>query len=172
MMNISIILISRRIASILISSIDLFINEFTYQAHFTSYIIALIVQTIIQENKLLSHVIKLEILLKILLHERIASLPQVNDIRGKGLLWGVEFVCDKSFKGVFQTERACASVARAVFLKDVQIYVCKSVADGKRGDAILFTSAFNCDEKDIKMMIKIVAEAIEESLPQFIEIKP
>jgi adenosylmethionine-8-amino-7-oxononanoate aminotransferase len=162
------VLVSKRVESVLASGTGSFVNGFTYQAHPTTCAAALAVQTIIQDDKLLPQVAELGITLERLLRDVIAPLPYVGDIRGKGLLWGVEFVRDKNTKATFELEGACASVARAAFSKGVHVYVCMGVADGKVGDAILLAPAFNCLQEDIKMMVNIVAESIIEKLPYFV----
>lgn len=163
--SIAAVLVSKKVASVLASGTGSFVNGFTYQAHPTSCAAALAIQTIIQEEKMPSRVAGLGIVLEGLLKKTIAHLPHVGDVRGKGLLWGVEFVRDKNTKAAFELEGFSVSVARAAFVKGVQVYVCTGMADGKVGDAILFAPAFNCTEDHIKIMVDIVAEAIIEKSP-------
>jgi adenosylmethionine-8-amino-7-oxononanoate aminotransferase len=157
------VLVSKKVAGVLSSGTGMFNNGFTYQAHPASCAAALAVQTIIKEDNLLESSAKLGRLLEKQLKEKVAPLPKVGDVRGEGLFWAVEFVDDKNSKASFGKAGAGTAVADAAFLKGVQVYISEGVCDGVIGDAIMFSPAYNCTERDIEMMVDIVAEAIKET---------
>lgn len=157
------VLVSKKVADVLSSGSGTFVNGFTYQAHPISCAAALAVQTIIKEDCLLVRAAHLGKLLERLLLQKVAPLPHVGNIRGAGLFWGVEFVCDKDTKDAFKKSGTAAAVADIAFERGVQVYICEGVADGTLGDATIFAPAFNCDEEDIKMIVDVVATAIQET---------
>ncbi|KAK8153195.1 pyridoxal phosphate-dependent transferase [Phyllosticta citrichinensis] len=73
----------------------------TFQAHPTSCAAALAVQRIIKEQDLLSNVRKQGELLGRLLQEELGQHPLTGDIRGRGLLWAVEFMRDPATRTPF-----------------------------------------------------------------------
>jgi len=80
----------------------------TYQAHPLCCRAALEVQRIIQDQQLVANVRRQGKLLKALLTEALGSHPNVGDIRGQGLFWGIEFVRDRTTKAPFEPSKAIA----------------------------------------------------------------
>ena len=157
------VLASQKIASALASGSGGFRNGFTYQAHPICCAGAVAVQKIIIEDRLLSDVADLGQILEELLFEKVAPLPHVGNIRGRGLFWGIEFVQDKDTKKPFAKVGAAAAVAAAALQRGVQVYVCEGVADGIVGDAIIVAPAYTCIMKDIRFIVDVVAGAITAS---------
>ena len=70
--------------------------------------------------------------------ESLRDLDVVGDVRGLGLLWGVEFVRDKKTKQPFPPERNLAGhVGRAAFRRGLLVYPMQGCVDGVVGDHLL-----------------------------------
>jgi Adenosylmethionine-8-amino-7-oxononanoate aminotransferase len=83
------VLIGKKVVDALDKGTGSFRHGQTYQAHPVSCAAALAVQRIIKEQNLLENVCNMGALLESQLRSRLAVHPNVGDIRGKGLFWGV-----------------------------------------------------------------------------------
>lgn len=83
------VLIGNRVVDVLDKGTGAFRHGQTYQGHPVGCAAALAVQKIIQEEKLLESVKERGILLEGRLREYLEDHPNVGNIRGKGLFWGV-----------------------------------------------------------------------------------
>lgn len=90
------------------------------------------------------------------LFEQLASLkrnhPMIGDVRGLGLMAGIEFVADTRTKEPFPVEKSVAKLAGKIALKNGLVtYPASGVVDGARGDTLslfppLIFSRQNVDE--------------------------
>src|SRR6185295_8232844 len=72
-----------------------------------------------------------------LLHERLASHPHVGEIRGRGLMVGVELVADRESRRAFPRDvRLTERVVRAARDAGVLVYSGTGNANGVDGDTI------------------------------------
>jgi len=83
------VLVHGRVVDALNRGTGAFSHGQTYQGHPVSCRTALEVQKVIREERLVDNVARMGEILKRLLEEKVASLPYVGNIRGKGLFWGV-----------------------------------------------------------------------------------
>lgn len=83
------VLVGEKVINVLSRGTGVFSHGHTYQGHPVVCASALAVQRIIQEDKLLENVRKMGTLLEKELKTRLSEHPNVGDIRGKGLFWGV-----------------------------------------------------------------------------------
>ncbi|KAJ4300239.1 hypothetical protein N0V88_002911 [Collariella sp. IMI 366227] len=105
------VLVNRRVIDVLERGSSVFVHGHTYQGHPAGCAAALEVQKIIREEDLVANVRTMGALLSQELQERLGSHPNVGNIRGRGLFWGIEFVADKEKLVPFPSE---AHVAIAV----------------------------------------------------------
>ena len=82
-------LINKRVVEVFKHGSGAFIHGQTYQGHPVACAAALEVQRIIEEERLLGNVKAMGDLLQRLLVEKLADHPNVGNIRGRGLFWGV-----------------------------------------------------------------------------------
>ena len=95
--------------------------------------------------------------------EKLLKLPRVGDVRGMGLLWGVEFVADKANKQPYPAEKKFAErVGAAARKKGVLVYPMQGCVDGDAGDHLLLAPPAVTSEADLRDGIAKIAEAIEE----------
>lgn len=95
--------------------------------------------------------------------EKLLKLPSVGDVRGIGLLWGVEFVADKANKQPYPAEKKFAErVGAAARKKGVLVYPMQGCVDGDSGDHLLLAPPAVASEADLRDGIAKIVEAIEE----------
>jgi adenosylmethionine-8-amino-7-oxononanoate aminotransferase len=99
---------------------------------------------------------------------RLEALPMVGDIRGKGLLWGIEFVKDKETREPFPREKAVKnSILRDCLRKGAFFYPGYFEDDLGRGDHIIVSPPFIISEEQIDQCVDILEESLKESQDAF-----
>ena len=89
--------------------------------------------------------------------------PIVGDVRGLGLMAGVEFVQDRKTKKPFDPKlKLNALIGSRAFEKGLITYPGGGGADGVRGDHILLAPPFVITEKQIDQLVGILDEAIAD----------
>ncbi|MFV0518367.1 MAG: aspartate aminotransferase family protein [Aminipila sp.] len=99
--------------------------------------------------------------------ETLYKYPIVGDIRGKGLMIGVEFVKDQSTKAPFEPSAKVNSIVTNHCL-DLGIvpYPGSGSADGVRGDHIQLTPPINISTAEVDELFAGVEEAIKRTCDQ------
>jgi len=95
------------------------------------------------------------------------SLPAVGDVRGIGMLAGVEFVADKAAKTPFpRSARFAETFTRAA--RDVGLVVWPNVgqADGENGDLVMIAPPFIISEAEIDSLVSLFQAALERTVAQ------
>jgi adenosylmethionine-8-amino-7-oxononanoate aminotransferase len=93
--------------------------------------------------------------------ERLRSLPIVGDVRGKGLLRGIELVADKASKRPFpRSERIAERVAKEAADRGVIVVPGAGCADGLNGDTLALSPPFIITEEEIEIVVATLEEAI------------
>ena len=100
------------------------------------------------------------------LKSELASLHEcrsVGDIRGIGLLWGVEFVADRGSKQAFPPKEQYSNrVAAAAALRGVMTYPMQGCVDGFAGDHLLLAPPAVSTAEDIHWAIEQLKISIQE----------
>jgi adenosylmethionine-8-amino-7-oxononanoate aminotransferase len=98
-----------------------------------------------------------------LLREKLGSHPHVGDIRGKGLLLGIEYVLDKKTKAPFPADRQIGGrIASRCFENGLLVvFAVPGSADGILGDATQISPPFTIEETDMRKATDILSEAIQ-----------
>ena len=97
------------------------------------------------------------------LKKQMGDLPWVGDIRGIGMMWGIEFVQDKSSKQPFDSNiHFSQKVANKAFEHGVIIYPGNGSVDGIAGDHFMFGPPFVITESQIEEMVNIIYNSVEE----------
>jgi adenosylmethionine-8-amino-7-oxononanoate aminotransferase len=95
--------------------------------------------------------------------ERLYRHPIVGDVRGLGLMAGVEFVRNRETKEPFDPAmKLNALVGNRAFEKGLITYPGGGGADGVRGDHILLAPPFIITEEQIDRLVEILDKAIAE----------
>ncbi|KAK1448064.1 aminotransferase [Colletotrichum cuscutae] len=82
--------------------------------------------------------------------------PNVGDIRGRGLMWAVEFVKDKTTKQPFPAEDTISARISQTGLSEpwnVYFYPGAGTADGISGDHITIAPAYTVSEKEVDLIV-------------------
>jgi adenosylmethionine-8-amino-7-oxononanoate aminotransferase len=102
-----------------------------------------------------------------LLEERLAGHPNVGDIRGQGLMLGLELVADRETRAPFgRSARFAETVARAAQEAGILVYTGTGNADGIDGDLVILGPPFVITEDELVHLADGVAGAIEHARAQ------
>ncbi len=140
-----------------------FAHGYTYAEHPLSCAVGLAVQEHIEENNLVERAARIGSLMLQKL-SRLSELPILGDIRGKGLLLGIEFVRDKEKKTPFERElQVQEKIVELCFKKGlVLVPGVPGNVDGILGDQIQITPPFILTEEVMDEFIDILKESIIE----------
>ena len=96
------------------------------------------------------------------LREKLNALPYVLDVRGIGLMWGIELGQDKTALTPFpRKQRVAERVREALFRRGFLLYPAMGMA-GKDGDGIIFGPPFIVERSQIDLTIEALPEALVE----------
>lgn len=104
-------------------------------------------------------------LLEKTLKELLGDHPNVGNIRGRGLFWGIEFVADKGTSRPFPSEDHVAFQIAELGLSEryqIGVYPGAGSADGWQGDHIIISPAFNVTADEIRWIAATVARLVGE----------
>ncbi|KAF2492383.1 aminotransferase [Lophium mytilinum] len=163
------VLIGHRVIDVLEKGTGSFAHGHTYQGHPVACAAALEVQRIVREDKLVENVRRMGAVFEKQLRERLASHPNVGNIRGRGLFWGIEFVRDKATKEPFNAKDGIAMAIHEKGLEpkySISLYPGTGCVDGKSGDDIMLAPAYNTTEADITLIVDKTTAVIEEFFAQ------
>ncbi|HEX3544487.1 MAG TPA: aspartate aminotransferase family protein [Candidatus Acidoferrum sp.] len=154
------VLVSARIVDVFERGSGIFRHGFTYQAHPVCTAGGNAVLDYLEANELFERVGPISRTLRADL-EPLQDHPNVGDIRGMGLLIGIEFVKDKASREPFPPSENIAERIRQVALEEnVLTYPTQGCVDGLRGDHILLAPPFILKAEESALM----ARAIKSSL--------
>jgi len=105
--------------------------------------------------------------LRALLDERLGAHRHVGDIRGRGLLLGVELVADRAGKTPFPSARAIHARIKAQAMSlGLLCYPMGGTVDGRQGDHVLLAPPFICTLAQLEEMVDTLARAIDQAIAQ------
>jgi hypothetical protein len=158
-------LVSRAIHDAIVAGSGFFQHGHTYMAHPTTCAAALAVQEAIVEEQLLGRVERQGGRLRELLRERLGAHPHVGDIRGRGLLQGLELVADRASKRPFAPElRLHARIRSEAMARGLMCYPGGGTIDGTRGDHVLLAPPYIVTDGELELIVERLAAAIEAAL--------
>jgi adenosylmethionine-8-amino-7-oxononanoate aminotransferase len=93
----------------------------------------------------------------------LTELPMVGDVRGKGLLWSIEFAKNKATKEPFpKTKNVKMDIITACLLRGVFFYPGYWEDEQGRGDHIMIAPPFIITEEQIDECVRVLRETLEE----------
>jgi len=138
----------------------------TFMGHATAVAASLATLQAIKKENLLENVVKRGKQIRAGLRVALGSHPNVGDIRGRGLLIGVEFVADRETKApldpAWKTHNA---VQTAAMNNGLLCYGMGGTIDGRRGDHILLAPPYNLSEAQQREVVEKFSTAVSEILP-------
>jgi adenosylmethionine-8-amino-7-oxononanoate aminotransferase len=139
-----------------------FQHSHTYMGHPLACAAALAVQRVMQRDHLLANVREQGSHLSRRLKDRFGNHPFVGDVRGRGLLQGVELVADRGSKEPFDPSlQLHARVKREAMARGLMVYPTGGTVDGTRGDHVLLAPPFIVDATTIETIVERLGEAID-----------
>jgi adenosylmethionine-8-amino-7-oxononanoate aminotransferase len=102
-----------------------------------------------------------------LLREGLKNLAEretlIGNVRGMGLMWGIEFVKNRSTKEPFEPG---LNLAKRIMLRAMEegllIYPVVGLADGKRGDGALICPPLIINEDEIAVLLDMLADTMKQ----------
>lgn len=89
--------------------------------------------------------------------------PQVGDVRGRGLMAGVEIVADKATRRAFpRAERKAEAVGARAFAAGLITYPGGGCADGRNGDVVMLAPPFVVSEAELQEMAATLDRVLTE----------
>ena len=154
------VLVSAKVVKAFAAGSGAFKHGFTYQAHPVSTAAGNAVLDYLESHHLFARVHPASEYLRGALAP-LASHPRVGEIRGLGLLLGIEFVQDKSTRTPFDPAHQIAEKIRAAAMDHgVLTYPTQGCVDGLRGDHILLAPPFILTPAESVL----IAQALEATL--------
>ncbi|BEQ13433.1 adenosylmethionine-8-amino-7-oxononanoate aminotransferase [Desulfoferula mesophila] len=136
----------------------------TYSHHPVGCAAGLAAVRILEQEKLVERAEAMGRFLGQQLREHLADSPFVGDVRGVGLLWGVELVADKKTLRPFaRSEKVAERLWQHLFEQGVILYKAVGLA-GVDGDALVVSPPFIINQEQITLVAAAIKEAISEVL--------
>jgi adenosylmethionine-8-amino-7-oxononanoate aminotransferase len=158
------VLVSARVAKVFAKGSGAFQHGFTYQAHPVATAAGNAVLDFLEQHQLFERVGRAARQLRGAL-KPLEALPQVGEVRGMGLLLGIEFVKDKKTREPFAKELNIAEkIRQATLQKNVLTYPSQGCVDGARGDHILLAPPFIISEAECSQIAQALQYAVAQTL--------
>jgi adenosylmethionine-8-amino-7-oxononanoate aminotransferase len=141
-----------------------FVHGHTFCGNPLSCATALAVQNYIEKHNLVENCARMgDIMLEKL--KPLQDLPIVGDIRGKGLLIGIEFVADKVTNAPFDPAQSVTSqIVNRAFEKGVLLMPgAPGLINGVSGDHIALSPPFTITEPEVDEIVRVIRETLVET---------
>jgi adenosylmethionine-8-amino-7-oxononanoate aminotransferase len=139
-----------------------FQHGFTYQAHPVAMAAGNAVLDVLEEKQLFARVAKAGRELLAMLAP-LKAYPHVSEVRGLGLLLGMEFVKNKATREPFPREDGiCEKIRNAAMEHGVLIYPTQGCVDGLQGDHILLAPPFIISREECQTITEAIAGALKK----------
>ncbi len=101
--------------------------------------------------------------LRKLLEDMAKDSPLIGDVRGKGLLNGIEFVRDKDSRAPYEKSvKVTERVVKACFDNGLMIYPASGGINGVKGDAIYVSPHLTVRDAEIEELVKLLQKSIHQ----------
>jgi adenosylmethionine-8-amino-7-oxononanoate aminotransferase len=159
------VLVAPRVVDAFEKGTAAFMHGFTYQSHPVSTAAGNAVFDYLETQKLFDRVSPAGDALRRSL-SALESHPNVGQVRGLGLLQGLEFVKDKSTREPFPKESAIAEkIRQAALEKNVLTYPSQGTVDGTRGDHVLLAPPFTITPQECQLIADALQYALSKVFP-------
>ena len=159
------VVVTRKVYEAITSGSGFFQHGHTYLGHAAACAGALAVQERLHKDGLLGRVTPLGALFESKLRAAFGSHPNVGDIRGRGLFWGVELVADSATKQPFDPAlRVNARLKKEALASGLMCYPMGGTIDGSRGDHVMLAPPFIAEEAQLDECVEKLARALQTVL--------
>jgi adenosylmethionine-8-amino-7-oxononanoate aminotransferase len=154
------VIVSGRVAETISRGSGTFLHGFTYNAHPVATAAGNAVLDYIERENLFARVDVAGKEMRAAL-ELLKKFSVVGDVRGMGLLWGIEFVQDKKTREPFPSDaRIAYRIQEDALEAGIMSYPIQGCVDGTRGDHILLAPPFTITSAMIQMLAAGLEKAI------------
>lgn len=154
------VLVSARVVEAFERGSGAFMHGFTYQAHPVSTAAGNAVFDYLESQTLFDRVVPAGKNLRDALTS-IESHRHIGDVRGLGLLLGVEFLKDKATREPFpKSENIAEKIRQACLEENVLTYPTQGCVDGLRGDHILLAPPFTISPEESALIPRALQSAL------------
>lgn len=137
----------------------------TFSHHAVGAAAGLATLRILQEENLVKNAAEVGTYLGERLIESLGRHPNVGDIRGRGLFWGIEFVTDRISTEPFPASQQIAwRIWQRAFDSGLVVYYSQGCADGVNGDIIMLGPPLIINREQVEDMVSILAAAVHAEL--------
>ena len=141
-----------------------FVHGFTYSHSPVGAAVAREVLRILRDEDLVAASAKKGDRLRALLHERLDGHERIGDIRGRGLMVGLELVADRATRRPYpRAARVTEAVVLAARRRGLLVYSGTGNANGTDGDTILLGPPFVVTDEELVRIADVLAEAMTEA---------
>lgn len=162
------VLVRNQVMEPILNGSKVVMSGHTLSANPQSCAVALAVIEYMEKKRLLPQIAEKSRLLFQELEGVKQQFPFIGDIRGKGLLIGVEFVADKETKTPFSRhENVTAKAVNLALQHGLLLYPAQAGIDGINGDAVLIAPPLTISKQEIRELIRrlsIAFKALSEEL--------
>lgn len=156
-------LVSEKVISPILKGSNSIMSGHTLSANPQSAATSLAVVRYIENNKLVENANKLGAHLLKRLKELAISSPIIGDVRGVGLMIGIEFVTDKQSKKSFpKSSMVTKKVVDQAREKGLLVYPSAAGKEGVHGDAIIIAPPFTITKLEIDQLVSILEKVVSE----------
>ncbi len=139
-----------------------FVHGFTFSHHAVGAAVAREVLRIIETEDLVAASAAKGERLQALLQARLGGHPNVGEIRGRGLMVGLELVADRETHAPFpRATKVTEAVVRGAKANGVLLYSGTGLADGTDGDSILLGPPFVITDDELDRIVEVLGDAVE-----------
>ena len=157
------ILIKEKVFEAFSKSNSPYVGGHTYNAHPVTATVGLSVLEYLDRNKIIEAVSDKGVLLGDGLRSIAKRIPIVGDVRGRGLMWGMEFVKDKKTKAPFDSaQKVFSRVVLKAMSKGLIVYPVNGCADGEKGDGVLICPPLIINKDEIDFLLEKLEETLFE----------
>ena len=150
-----------------------YIGGHTYNAHPVTSRAGLAVLDHLEKHKLMETVEDKGRLLGNGLHAIADRTSITGNVRGKGLMWGLEFVRDKKTKMPFDPcLGVCMKVVSRAMDKGLLVYPVSGCANGEKGDGVLICPPLVITEEETGLLVGMLEETIAEVTADIVNDRP
>jgi adenosylmethionine-8-amino-7-oxononanoate aminotransferase len=159
------VLVSQNVVEAFENGTGSFKHGFTYQAHPVATAAGSAVLDYIETHNLFARVATAAQVLRTSLAP-LHSHRHVGEIRGLGLLLGIEFVGDKSTRAPFDPSQAIAEkISSAATQEGILTYPTQGCVDGTSGDHILLAPPFTITPEESALIASALTSALAKVFP-------
>nr|WP_295971430.1 aspartate aminotransferase family protein [uncultured Bacillus sp.] len=148
-------LVSDRVMEPILNGTKVVMSGHTYSANPQSCAVALAVIQYMEKHQLLQNISEKSHFLFKKLYQLQQNFPFIGDVRGKGLLIGLEFVADQASKRPFPRDKDFTTKAVKTAAKNgLLLYPAGAGLDGIHGDAVILSPPLTISVEEMEELIK------------------